>query len=90
MLTQLLLAGKLQQVAGIVLGKFTDCKPIYSSGSSLSLSEVLIERCTNLGVPVLRGLMIGHIEDQTVVPVGCRAALNVDEGTLTLLETPCR
>lgn len=89
MLTQLLLAGQLQQVAGIVLGKFTDCKPIYSSGSSLSLSEVLIERCTNLGVPVLRGLMIGHIEDQTVVPVGCGAALNVDEGTLTLLETPC-
>lgn len=89
MLTQLLLAGQLQQVAGIVLGKFTDCKPTYSSGSSLSLSEVLIERCTNLGVPVLRGLMIGHIEDQTVVPVGCKAALNVDEGRLTLLETPC-
>lgn len=90
MLTQLLLAGQLQRVAGIVLGKFTDCKPLYSSGSSLSLSDVLIERCVNLGVPVLRGLMIGHIEDQTVVPVGCRAALDVEAGTLTLLEIPCR
>lgn len=89
MLTQLLLAGQLQRVAGIVLGKFTDCKPLYSSGASLSLSEVLIERCCSLGVPVLRGLMIGHIDDQTVVPVGCRAALDVAAGTLTLLEAPC-
>ncbi len=88
MLTQLLLAGQLQRVAGIVLGKFTDCKPVYSSGSSLSLTEVLEDRCGSLGVPVLRGLMIGHINDQTVVPVGCAAELDVEVGTLRLLESP--
>ncbi|MCB0081830.1 MAG: LD-carboxypeptidase, partial [Caldilineaceae bacterium] len=89
MLTQLLLAGQLQRVAGIVLGKFTDCNPTYSSGSSLGLTEVLADRCGSLGVPLLRGLMIGHIADQTVVPVGCMAALDVDAGTLRLLESPC-
>lgn len=89
MLTQLLLAGQLQRVAGIVLGKFTDCNPTYSSGSSLSLTEVFEERCGQLGIPVLRGLMIGHIADQTVVPVGCMAELDVEAGTLRLLEAPC-
>ncbi len=89
MLTQLLLAGELQRVAGIVLGKFTDCKPVYSSGSSLGLTEVLEDRCAGLGVPMLRGLMIGHINDQTVVPVGCAAELDVEAGTLRLLESPC-
>ena len=30
--------------------------------------------------------MIGHIEDKTVVPIGIQARLDVDAGTLTLLE----
>lgn len=89
MLTQLLLAGQLQRVAGIVFGKFTDCPAHYSSGVSLRLSEVLEDRCGGLGVPVLRGLMIGHIVDQTVVPVGGMAELDVEAGTLRLLEAPC-
>lgn len=88
-LTQLWLAGSLQKVAGIVLGKFTDCKPTYSSGSSLSLEQALADRCLPLGIPVLRGLMIGHIDEQTIVPVGCEAELDVEAGTLTLLELPC-
>ena len=88
-LTQLWLAGSLQKVAGIVLGKFTDCKPTYSSGSSLSLEQALADRCLPLGIPVLRGLMIGHIDEQTIVPVGCEAELDVEAGTLMLLESPC-
>ena len=34
--------------------------------------------------------MIGHIEDQTVVPIGVNARLDVDEGTLKLLEPAVR
>ncbi len=83
MLTQLLLANKLQQVAGIAFGKFTDSE---SSGNTFSLEEVFRDRCANLGVPVIRGLMFGHVDDQTVVPVGIEAELNVDAGTLQLLE----
>lgn len=81
MLTQLWLAGKLQQVAGIVFGKFTEAKV---EGNSFSMEHVLRERCLNLGVPVVRGLMIGHVEDQTVVPVGAMAELDGDAGTLVL------
>ncbi|MFC3093161.1 LD-carboxypeptidase [Alteromonas sediminis] len=83
MLTHMWLAGALQKCAGFVLGKFTGAK---SSGNSFSVEKVLTDRLTPMGVPTVRGLMIGHVEDQTVVPVGLRAELNADAQTLTLLE----
>lgn len=84
MLTQLWLAGKLQQVAGIAFGKFTDQGD--DSENSFSMEEVIRMRCEPLQVPTIRGLMIGHIDDQTVVPIGIEAELDADLGTLTLLE----
>ena len=83
MLTHLWMAGRLEQVAGIVLGKFTDDG--YDS-NTFSMEEVLRDRLEPLGIPTLRGAMIGHIEDKTVVPLGVRARLDVDAGSLTLLE----
>jgi len=84
LLTQLWLANKLQQVAGIAFGTFSDAG---ASGNSFSIEEVLRDRCGDLGIPVVRGFMIGHFTDQTVVPIGIEAELNADEGTLQLLDT---
>ncbi len=86
MLTHLSIAGRLNQLAGIAFGKCTDCGA--ESPPSLSLERVLEDRLGQLGIPVLRGLMIGHIKDQTTVPIGINARLDVDAGTLTLLEKP--
>ena len=36
--------------------------------------------------PIVRGLMIGHVEDKATVPLGIQAELDADAGTLTLLE----
>jgi muramoyltetrapeptide carboxypeptidase len=83
MLTHLWLSGRLERVAGIAFGKFTEAD---YDGNTLSIEEVLRDRCEPLGIPTLRGLMIGHVEDQTVVPLGVRARLDVDAGTLALLE----
>ena len=30
--------------------------------------------------------MIGHVDDQTTLPIGCLAELDAEAGTLTLLE----
>lgn len=87
MLTQLWLAGKLNQVAGVVFGKFTKAK---TDGNSFSVEHVLEERCAGLEIPVVRGLMIGHVEDQTIVPVGAMAELDGDTGSLTVLEPVVR
>jgi len=86
MLTQLWLSGDLEKVAGIVFGKFTDCKTSASWAKQLTVEEVLTDRCEMLGIPALRGLMIGHVENQTTLPIGCEAELDVDAGTLRLLE----
>lgn len=86
MLTQLWLAGVFDQVAGVVMGKFTE----YGRPRGFSLSEVLAERCRAHALPSVQGLMIGHVADMTVIPIGCRAELDADAGTLTLLETAVR
>ncbi|MDH3417255.1 MAG: LD-carboxypeptidase, partial [Gammaproteobacteria bacterium] len=84
LLTQLWLAKKLSEVAGIAFGKFTKTE---TDGNTFSIEEVLRDRCSNLGIPVVRGFMIGHVADRTVVPIGIEAELNADDTTLTLLDT---
>jgi len=86
MLTQLWLAGALAEVAGIAFGKFTGCGPSPFFLQNRPLEDILAERCRALGVPAVSGIMVGHIDDQTTLPVGCLAELDADAGTLTLLE----
>lgn len=76
--TQLRLAGALDGVAGIALGRFTDC-----DDRALELLEHLT---ADLDVPVLAELPIGHEPDNWTLPVGVRARLDADAGTLTILE----
>jgi muramoyltetrapeptide carboxypeptidase len=90
MLTQLRLAGKLQQAAGIVWGECSDCrakdyKPSFSDGS-FTTSEVVRNILGGLSVPVLSGLTIGHTDDQLTLPEGVMAALDADRGALTITE----
>lgn len=82
MLTQLWLAGKLDEIAGVAFGKFTGASKF--DGNSFSIEEVIQQRFGPLGVPCIRGLMIGHVSDQTVVPIGAEAILDADAGTLSL------
>jgi muramoyltetrapeptide carboxypeptidase len=86
MLTQLWLAGALDGVAGMVFGKFTNCDPSPFFLQNRPLEEILAERFRALGIPTISGVMIGHIDDQATLPVGCLAELDADAGTLTLLE----
>jgi muramoyltetrapeptide carboxypeptidase len=84
MLTQLWLSGQLEQCAGIVLAKFTDCKA--KNPPSVPLEEIFFERIQPLGVPCYRGLLSGHVTDQTVVPIGSEARMDADKGVLQLTE----
>jgi muramoyltetrapeptide carboxypeptidase len=86
MLTQLWLSGALAGVAGVAFGKFTNCNSSPFFLQNRPLDDILAERCRALGVPAVSGIMVGHIEDQTTLPVGCLAELDADAGTLTLLE----
>lgn len=87
-LTQLWLAGVFDRIAGVVFGKFAKCTPSSNWLHNRSLEDILSEYPRARNVPALAGMMIGHVEDQTTVPVGGLAELDVEAGTLTLLESP--
>jgi muramoyltetrapeptide carboxypeptidase len=79
MLTSLRNAGVLHAVRGIVLGAFEQALP---GPDGVTVSEVLRERLTDLGVPVVAGLPCGHVEDNLELPLGTRVTLDADAGTL--------
>ncbi|UFH53223.1 LD-carboxypeptidase [Spirosoma sp. KNUC1025] len=87
MLTHLKLAGILNQVAGFVFGKCTDCGPGENSYGSLTLDDVLNEHIVPLDKPAFSGAMIGHIRDKFSVPLGIDTEIDATTGTIRLLES---
>jgi muramoyltetrapeptide carboxypeptidase len=85
MLAHLRMAGTLDRLAGIAVGRFTELKRAMSDGA-LGFDEVLATYFLPLGIPVAHGFPIGHIDDQWTLPLGVRARLDADSGELELLE----
>jgi len=84
MLTQLRLAGKLDRIAGILLGSFTDCEPTQSS---YTLKECLQDILAGLKVPVLANFPAGHGSENWALPLGIKVQLNADARVLEFLES---
>jgi muramoyltetrapeptide carboxypeptidase len=84
MLAHLRLSGALNQVAGVVLGQFTDCEPGNGYGS-LTLEQVWDEYVGALGIPVFSGSVIGHVAPKLTLPVGLPVELDADRATIRLL-----
>jgi muramoyltetrapeptide carboxypeptidase len=85
MLAHLRMAGALDRLTGIAVGRFTELKRSMSDGA-LGFDEVLATYFLPLGIPVAHGFPIGHIDDQWTLPLGVRARLDADRGELDLLE----
>ena len=81
MLTQLLDAGVLEGVAAVALGAFTDCG---AGTDGVSAEQVLTERLRLLSVPVVAHVSAGHIDDNRPLALGAHAAVDADQGTLTV------
>lgn len=83
MLTQWRMNGKLNRVRGIALGRFSQCDPPPNI-PSLTVTEVLRDRLSNLGLPIVSDLPFGHDGANAVLPVGMSAQLDGDRGKLYL------
>src|SRR5262245_4161338 len=87
MLTQLKLAGKLDECAGIVWGTCTECTASKSSYEvNLSISDILEEILGPLGKPVLAGLVFGHTREKATIPMGVEAELDAGAKKVAILE----
>jgi muramoyltetrapeptide carboxypeptidase len=83
MLTQLALSGALAQLAGLVVGHFTETTP-GNELSARTLDVMLREAADVAGVPAIAGAPIGHIHDQWTIPLGATAQLDADALTLAV------
>lgn len=90
MLTHLLNTGQAGEVAGYVIGEMTgtDEKADPSIGSK-PWREIVIERLAPLGRPMIMNFPFGHAPAMLSLPLGIRARLDADRGTLTYLEESC-
>jgi muramoyltetrapeptide carboxypeptidase len=86
MLTQLRLAGKLRDAAGIVLGDWGNSEP-EDPEKSLNLEEVFEDIFKDIGKPVLKGWKIGHCKPNITVPIGAEVYIDTDTITMTILES---
>ena len=82
MLTQLRMAGVFDRVAGVVFGQFEGCEPEREEEGTVD--DVLRGFSTSVAVPVFRGLPYGHGEGRRVLPVGLRATVDANRGTLQI------
>ena len=84
MLTHLKLAGKLDGIAGLVLGSFTNCEGEGERG----LREIIQDLFHEAPYPVIAGLDAGHGEENLLLPFGVKMGLDGKAGILSLLESP--
>ena len=80
MLMQMKMAGKLSSVAGLVLGRFSDC------GRTEDILGIVEAICGDLGIPILAGIPAGHGLPNMMVPMGVAAELDTDAGRISCEE----
>lgn len=80
MLTQLKLAGKLDDAAGILLGAWTNCGPQNPDKpeQSLRLHTIFEEILVPTGKPILMDITCGHVLPTMTLPLGKKISFNTE------------
>jgi muramoyltetrapeptide carboxypeptidase len=69
MLTQLRLAGKLKNLAGMVVGKLVGCKP-RGMTRGLPLREIILDATAGTRYPIVTGIPAGHYRPKKTILLG--------------------
>ncbi len=81
-MTQLKMAGKFKDCAGIIIGECTACPIAYGKTYKDLINDLFVP----LGKPLMTGLATGHGTYKAAIPIGARTNLNTITNTLTILE----
>ncbi len=89
MLQQLESAGKLDNLAGAVIGYFTRAEPDDDEGKDTwDVDDVIRQYFADRNYPVLGRVPVGHVRWNTTFPVGGLVEVDADAKTLRLVEDP--
>lgn len=89
MLTQLRLAGKLAEAAGIVIGEFTAWEA-SEPHNVRHIDDLLADLLRPLGTPILKNVCARHGRYNATLPMGAMARLDGDLGRLVITESGVR
>ncbi|MBP1608118.1 MAG: LD-carboxypeptidase [Acidobacteria bacterium] len=84
MLNHLHLAGKLNSIAGVILGSFIDCE---TEPATCSLKETFMDIFDRLQIPVLANFPCGHGQVNWAIPLGTRIRLDATDPSIQFLES---
>ena len=85
MMIQLKRSGKLQNLAGLIVGSFSDCQD-NDVPFGKSAYEIIEEAVADYDFPVCYGFPVGHEVDNWAMPHGRRLSLLVEEYRVSLKE----
>jgi len=81
MLTHLRLSGSLDDLAGLLAGGFEDC------GDMSSINNILLDTVSDLNIPLISGLPVGHGLENITLPLGLPCTLDTNLRTLSFTES---
>lgn len=86
MLSTLQLTGVFDKIAGIVFGGFTRVGNDGDGYGAFALMDIFDHYCKQAGKPAFYGAPFGHIAGNQIMPIGTRARMDAEAGTIQLLE----
>ncbi|MCX6149991.1 MAG: LD-carboxypeptidase [Ignavibacteriales bacterium] len=87
MLNQLKLAGILEQIKGVIIGRFVDCFETDQSKKSLTLNEVINDYFGKLKIPIIYNFQHGHIKDNITIAFGIKYKINTEDSFVEIIES---
>jgi muramoyltetrapeptide carboxypeptidase len=87
MFNQLKLAGALDQLKGVILGRFVDCYESDEYKKTLTLNEVIDDYMSKLEIPVVYNFKHGHVKDNITIAFGLNYKINTQKGIIEMTES---
>ncbi|WP_439557679.1 S66 peptidase family protein [Dyadobacter sp.] len=84
MMIQMKRAGKLEKLAGLIVGQFTDMKDNSAPTFGKDSNDIIHEHIAGYDYPVCFNFPVGHVGDNRAIGVGMQARLNVTSETAHL------
>jgi muramoyltetrapeptide carboxypeptidase len=84
MFSQLHVAGVLDNLAGLVIGNFTECTAKHFDSKGITTEDVVDLWCKRMKVPCIKNFPYGHIENRYVLPIGQSVRLDASNCRLDI------